>query len=597
MTLRFRTQLWVAAFGTAGLAVALTTALVSLAVRSQARAQIERTLVGEARLVAEWLSRRAGAPPESLDAEADAIGALLGARVTLIAPDGRVLGDSAEDASALATLDNHSRRPEVVAAKATGLGIAQRYSTTLGTDWLYVAVPARGADVAVVRVALPLTDLERQLAGLRRAAWLGLAVGLVAALALAWAGSTRLGRRVAAIAEAARRYAAGDRSAPIDTGGWEELSEVGRALEAALQELDARMTDVARDRARLEAILAGVAEGVLLTDAQGRLVLVNPAARRILGVDAAAVGRHVLEIVRHPDVATMLQAALEGRGPTRAELVLPRAPDRTYLARAEPLSAPGGPGALLVWHDITDVKRVDRVRRDFVANVSHELRTPLTAIRGAVEALQDTDAGSPEQAHFLDMIARHTHRMERLVQDLLRLARLDAGQERLAPTPCALAPLIAGVAAELEPLIAAKRQRLAVDLAPEAETATADAAKLHDVLRNLVENAAHYAPEATTITVAARRAPAGLVLTVADEGPGIPDGDRHRIFERFYRVDPARGRNPGGTGLGLAIVKHLVGLHGGTVEAANRPGGGAIFTVTLPDAPSAPEAEARSTRT
>jgi two-component system phosphate regulon sensor histidine kinase PhoR len=235
---------------------------------------------------------------------------------------------------------------------------------------------------------------------------------------------------------------------------------------------------------------------------------------------------------------------------------------------------------VLVLHDITDLRRADQVRRDFVANVSHELRTPLTAIRGYLEALGDGPA--PDDARqFLEIISRHALRMERLVLDLLRLARLDAGQETVQRAECRPAALVQAVAHDMEDQIAGRRQRVetAID---ESLTASGDPAKLHDVLRNLLENASNYSPEGGVIDVGARRANGWIEIVVADRGPGIPDADLSRIFERFYRVDRSRSRDPGGTGLGLSIVRHLVELHGGRVTAANRPGGGAVFTVRLP---------------
>ena len=237
-------------------------------------------------------------------------------------------------------------------------------------------------------------------------------------------------------------------------------------------------------------------------------------------------------------------------------------------------------------HDITDLRRADQIRRDFVANVSHELRTPLTAFRGYVEALTD-GVDDPEQArHFLETIARHTHRMERLVRDLLRLARLDAGQEILERVTCQVEALFSGVETDLADAIETRQQNVVHDIAPEAATLVGDPAKLHDALRNLLENATNYAPEGSTIVMASQKRGARIVVTVTDEGPGIPEADLPRVFERFYRVDKARTRDrkdPGGTGLGLAIVKHLVELHGGKVSAANGPQRGAVLTVELPD--------------
>jgi two-component system phosphate regulon sensor histidine kinase PhoR len=239
-------------------------------------------------------------------------------------------------------------------------------------------------------------------------------------------------------------------------------------------------------------------------------------------------------------------------------------------------------GVVLVLHDITDLRRADQIRRDFVANVSHELRTPLTAIRGYVEALAEGDVNPDEQRKFLDIIRRHTQRMERLVRDLLRLARLDAGQESLELVSCDTRALVQAVVADLAPTLAAKHQQVDITVGAGAESVRADPAKLHDILRNLVANAGTYAPDGTRIAVDVTRSDGPIAFAVSDQGPGIPDEDLTRVFERFYRVDKSRARDPGGTGLGLAIVKHLAELHGGRVRAENKPDGGARFTIELP---------------
>jgi two-component system phosphate regulon sensor histidine kinase PhoR len=301
-----------------------------------------------------------------------------------------------------------------------------------------------------------------------------------------------------------------------------------------------------------------------------------------------ADGRHYLEIVRHPDIAAQVTAALGGARSEALELTLPREPGASYIARSAPVRSTQGRGAVLVLHDITQLRRADQIRRDFVANVSHELRTPLTAVRGYVEALLDGDGDvdAAKTQHFLETIARHTLRMERLVRDLLRLARLDAGQEQLDRVPCSVASLFDGVEAELAPQLEARRQTLVRQIAEDADTIPGDPAKLHDALRNLVENATNYAPDGGQIVLATERIGGNVVLTVADDGPGIPESDLPRVFERFYRADKARARDTrdtGGTGLGLAIVKHLIGLHRGKVTAANRPQGGAVFRVEVPN--------------
>ncbi len=583
----FQTKFFFAALSAAILALIVAGLLFATTMRRQTNARIEKTLVAEARLAADLLGRaaapQAGASElATYDEEADRLGQLIDARVTLIAADGRVLGDSSETVDAVALMENHGQRPEVVAARAAGLGQARRYSDTLKIDMLYVAVPVRGPSIAFVRIALPLTTIQSQLSAVLTATLAALGVALLGGAVLAWIFSARIGRRVRLIADIAARYQRGDLEPPRLGFGDDELGEVARALNESVQEVGRRLEAQARDRARMEAILAGMVEGVIVVDAHARLQLVNDAARQMLKLDEVAAGRPYVETIRLPAIAELVASVLVGRTPGALELSPPRDPSRTIMARAAPAAGAAIHGVILVLLDITDLRRADQIRRDFVANVSHELRTPLTAIRGYVEALSDGDASPEESRRFLDIIARHTQRMERLVKDLLRLARLDAGQETLELSACDARSLAHAVTADLAPAAEARGQRIEVTVAPGAETVRADAAKLHDALRNLVANAITYSPGQAAIGIDVGRDGSRSEISVSDEGPGIPPDDLTRVFERFYRVDKSRARDPGGTGLGLAIVKHLVELHGGTARAENRPGGGARFVITLP---------------
>jgi len=404
---------------------------------------------------------------------------------------------------------------------------------------------------------------------------LGLGGGLAAALA------KRHRQRVADLATAVRRYASGDLGGRLSHLGQDELTNLARDIDAAFREVAARASALVRDRERSDAILAGMVEGVLVVDEVGRLRLANDAARAMLRLDDGAVGRRYLEVLRHPNLVAQVGRTLHGERPDGAELSMAQPQPQTLVSRAAPVTADGRGGAVVVLHDITDLRRADRVRRDFVANVSHELRTPLTAIRGYVEALLDGPASPDQTQKFLGIIGRHSARMESLVRELLRLARLDAGQEAIDRVVCQVESIFSGVLAELAPAVEARRQTVVVEVAADAREVFADPAKLHDVFRNLVENASNYAPEGSRITLRASADPGWIHLRVLDEGPGIPVEDLGRIFERFYRVDKARSRETGGTGLGLSIVKHLVELHGGRVTAANRPEGGAVLTVAL----------------
>ena len=352
--------------------------------------------------------------------------------------------------------------------------------------------------------------------------------------------------------------------------------------------LSRRVSELETDRARMAAILSGMVEGVLVVDGEGRLRLVNEAARAMLNLESNLLGRHYVEAVRQPGVVAQLGAALKGehRSPIEVPLdaVSVAAGPRIFRAQATP-AVVAGAGAVLVLHDISDLRRVDRVRRDFVANVSHELRTPLTAVRGYVEALMDEPIEPAQRMKFLEVIDRHTGRMERLVRDLLQLARLDAQQETADLHPIDVAGLFRSASADIAERIERQRIHVTINVDPDAASVAADPTKMHDALRNLIENAVNYSSEGGNVELAAKVDGDRLLLTVSDEGPGVPEADLGRVFERFYRVDKSRTRDPGGTGLGLSIVRHLVELHGGRVRAANRPGAGAMFTISLPHKP------------
>ncbi len=583
----FRTKIFLTALTSAAVALAVAAALVSWSVRRDLESRIQRDLTAQARVAAETLSHRTAATEPELDAEADALGHLMGARITFIAPDGRVVGDSELTIEQIHTLENHGNRDEVIQARTLGMGTSRRFSQTMQAELMYVAMPVSNPNaplLAVVRVSLPLTEVDQQLARVRRFAIVGFGVGMAVALLITWIFSTLVSRRVRQIADEAQRYAKGDLQRPVRDFGNDEVATVARVLDDVVQDLGRRIAELGEDRARMEAILAGMVEGVLVVNEYGRVQLANDAARRLLRLPDPA-GRHYFEIIRQPAVAEQIGAVLAGKRSESVELTGVGTEPTILIARTGPVATGGTRGAIVVLHDITDLRRADQIRRDFIANVSHELRTPLTAVRGYVEALLDESMEPDDARRFLEIIARHSARMERLVRDLLRLARLDAGQERIEPVPVQIDTLFHGIQVELSDVLEARQQQVNVRIDQDAALVQGDSAKLHDALRNLLENAINYSPVSTTITLSAARRDGRVVLSVEDEGPGIPDADLPRIFERFYRVDKARarsGKDPGGTGLGLAIVRHLIELHGGRVKAGNRPSGGAVFTVDLP---------------
>jgi two-component system phosphate regulon sensor histidine kinase PhoR len=435
--------------------------------------------------------------------------------------------------------------------------------------------------LAALAVALAFLALVagENLARLALAGGLGAIVAVIASSALA----ARHRARANAIADVGRRYSLGDLSRPGPDYGDDDLGVAARALDVAVREQGRRVDTLSRDRARMEAILSSMVEGVLVVDESGRLQVVNDAARRMLRVESNAPGRPYVEAIRHPGIVERFDLVLGGAPAQAFELAVNRDGPRDLVARLAPVVATGR-GAILVLHDITDLKRADLIRRDFVANVSHELRTPLTAIKGYAEALIDEADDAEARQRFLEIIQRHAARMERLVKDLLRLARLDARQELLERVPTDVPALLRGVVDDMAPAIAGKDLAVVVETPPGMPLLWLDGAKLHDIVRNLVENAVHYTQAGGTVRVEAAYAADVLSVTVIDNGPGIPAEDLDRVFERFYRVDKSRGR-PGGTGLGLAIVKHLADLHGGSVRVVNAPAGGARFELRLPAPP------------
>jgi two-component system phosphate regulon sensor histidine kinase PhoR len=407
----------------------------------------------------------------------------------------------------------------------------------------------------------------------------GVTVAMIVAAARRSALAVRDRGRVTTMLSTAKRYSLGDLTRPAPDYGDDDIGSVARAMDAAVHELGRRVDSLTRDRARMEAILASMIEGVLVVNEQGRLQLVNDAARRLLKLEQGSLDHSYVEAIRHPGIVEHIGRALAGEETDGLELTVTRDTTRTLVARVAPVVT-AGRGAVLVLHDITELRKADQVRRDFVANVSHELRTPLTAIKGYAEALLDDPDDADAREKFLDIIHRHATRMERLVKDLLRLARLDAGQETVEYVPCDVEGLLRGIVNDFEPVAAQKQQTIETRVSPEAAILVTDAAKLHDIARNLVENAVNYTPDGGAIDVRAEVLDGRFQLTVADTGHGISPDDLARVFER-YRVDKSRTR-PGGTGLGLSIVKHLVHVLDGEVTASNQAGGGALFTVTLP---------------
>lgn len=524
------------------------------------------------------------------DALADSLGRYAGERVTVIRRDGVVLGDSEVETALVTKVENHAGRPEVAEALAGGRGSSTRWSATLRERMMYIAVPFRrdGVIAGVVRTAVPLTSVDHDVARFRTIILLSsvLALGIAAALsslAAAW-----MSRSVRSLTAVAKKMAAGDLSPHADAAGHggairrDEVAELGRALDQLAQNLSHTLAQLRSERDLQEHILNDMSEGVILLGPDGRVAMVNPALREMLLLGSDSIGRIPLEITRQAEIHGLFDRARRSETIQSAEIELGGLRPRRLLAHAAPLTGGSG-GVLGVFVDVTDLRRLETVRRDFVANVSHELRTPVATIRSAAETLRDAARDDPEAAaSFLSIIERNAERMGRLVDDLLGLSRIEAGEFRLHLEPLSLSEAVEQVLAAHRRTAAEKRIRLSAEFPEALPQIVADRNALEQVLTNLVGNALKYSPEEASVTVRAVAQDDRVHISVADTGPGIEPQHLPRLFERFYRADAGRSRELGGTGLGLSIVRHLVEAMGGHVGVESMPGLGSTFRFDLP---------------
>ncbi len=494
-------------------------------------------------------------------------------RTTIIAHDGVVLADTEADPK---TMENHAGRPEVAAALAGKTGIATRLSHTVGIEFLYVAAPSGDK---VVRLAYPLTSIQNHVAQVRTSLFRATLLALLLALLLAIAIAEIIARRLRRIVDFAEKIAAGDLTARIAERSGDEIAQVAGALDRTARRLEENFNAIRESRAELEALLNSMADGVIAVSPDLKVRWANQAIANIVH-QRVRIGSPVIELLRHPDFLATLNATLQSRRREHA-IAASLYGRRSFSVTAEPL--PDG-GVVTVLHDISEVERVEKTRRDFIANVSHELRTPLTSIRGYAETLLESDGALNDNAReFLDVIRRNAERMGRLTEDLLVLARVESGEDKLDLKPHSARDLVAEAASSLQENARSAGVELMVEEVGDW-VVMADAYAVHQVFGNLISNALRYAQNGKKIVIGAEEKPEGIEFFVRDFGPGIASEHLPRIFERFYRVDKARSRESGGTGLGLAIVKHIVLNHGGSVHVESAVGHGSTFFFLLPKA-------------
>ncbi len=587
MKLGVRGKLFLASVSLITLVILVSGAFLSQALREILMQRIETELLHHARSGKALLENIAADPREIelADRLADSLGEATESRITLILEDGTVLGDSELAPREVAEVESHAGRPEVIEAFDLGRGKSSRYSTTIDEELLYVAVVFEREDSGgIVRAAKPLAEVESAIFGLFGLLAAAGLFGLILAVLMSALSSHYFSRTLRALVEYAHRMAEGGSREPVPVSSEDELGGLAGSLHRLSGQLERQLTALARERDRFEAVLEGMSEAVLALDREGRVTLINHAGLELLGFDRQPEGRTLLETVRAPEMHELVSGLEPGEAAT-AEFDLPGTRGGAKRVLARTVRRISGEYTVVLL-DVSDLRRLESVRREFVANVSHELRTPVSIIRANAEtlldgAMQDEKVGR----RFLESVVNNAERLSGLISDLLDLSRIESGKYDFQTEPLDVESLLER--AKKSRNERAEQRGIAIEVEPaDGLCALADARAVDQVLLNLVDNAVKYIDEGGRIVLRGLERGETVRFEVEDDGPGIEEVHRSRLFERFYRVDTGRSREMGGTGLGLAIVKHLVGAQGG--EAGMRPAErrGSIFWFDLPRAPA-----------
>lgn len=522
---------------------------------------------------------------EKIDELCKSMGRATGTRITVILPDGLVIGDSDENPQ---SMRNHSDRSEIIDALEQGQGRSMRFSNTMGKELMYVALPIKQdqSNIAIIRTSLPVTAIDKQLSiTYSRIIWGFLVVAIITGF-ITFAMLRRLSRPIEKMTETAKTFASGRLDLRLEIPQTTELADLAKAMNEMAGQLNDRINTITRQKNESQAILASMVEGVLAIDSNGHIVSINKAAASLLGVEAPkVVGKNVEEVVRNSDIQQFIDDTLAGRKPAETDVFLHINGGRFFQINGARLDAEEqNTGAVVVLNDITRMRRLEDIRRDFVANVSHELKTPITSIKGFVETLLEGVPKEPQQARrFLEIIAKHSDRLNAIIEDLLTLSRLEAeGQQRKVSFENKKLKDVILSAVELSKIKAEEKQITVEVTCDENIEARINAPLLEQAILNLVDNAIKYSDTGSKIEINVCRDRNELSIIVKDNGCGIEKQHLPRIFERFYVVDKGRSRKLGGTGLGLAIVKHICQVHGGTVTVQSTPGSGSAFAMHLP---------------
>jgi two-component system phosphate regulon sensor histidine kinase PhoR len=549
--------------------------------------ETETALTARAGLLEERMrSLVAAGDANALDAIAGELGPTIATRITVISTSGIVLADSDEDRT---IMDNHADRPEIETAMTGQVGTSQRYSYTLAQNMMYVAVPVvhDGRVAGVVRTAVPLTSIEEQLLAVRGRILLAALFLIALAAVVSLAVSERIASPLRQMERGALRFSEGDFEHSVPVPRSVELASLAESMNSMAADLDERIRTVVHQKAEQEAVLAGMTEGVVAVDRDERIITLNRAAAGMCGVGSdAARGRAMQEVIRNVAFHEIVTSALAGEGPIESQMALAGPEERILEAHSAPLRNAESEitGAVVVLNDVTKLRKLENIRKDFVANVSHELRTPITSIKGFVETLRDeAEGGGGNNGRFLEIIGRHVDRLDAIIEDLLYLSRIEEDSER---TSIVLESYpVAGI---LQQSIETCRQAAAdkkVEVGlrvDEPLTVRVNRRLIEHAVANILDNAIKYSDAESIVEVTSARDGGEVVISVRDSGPGISEEHRSRIFERFYQVDKSRGRELGGTGLGLSIAKHIVQAHGGTIAVDSALNQGSTFSIRLP---------------
>ena len=498
-------------------------------------------------------------------------GQAAGARATVIDPTGKVLADSEADPG---TMENQRHRREFASALAGQIGVDEGNGQSLGVPFLYVAVPVSGG---AVRLAYPVPEMEITDRPLTVALFWGSLTAFVFAVIVAAVAAQYVGRRLQRIVNFAERVAGGDLTARIASSSRDEIGQVASALDKTTRGVEESYARVQNSQRELETLLNSMQDAVIAVDVDGRVQWANRGMDRLL-LRAPRLNAPLIDSVRDPDFLAAIQEAARDQIVTSARSNT-IAPGRIFDVTAAPM--PGG-GAVAVLRDLTETERMEKSRRDFIANVSHELRTPLTSIQGYTETLLDNPIADNHVRDFLEIIRKNAARMSRLTEDLLTLARVESGEHRFDIQRVSTEELLQDALESFREVARSYGVELVIENSVPAGHVNADREAIHQIFSNLIENALKYAASGKKIILGARAAANGVEFYVRDFGPGISSEHLHRLFERFYRVDKARSRESGGTGLGLAIAKHIVLAHEGTIRAESDLNHGSTFLFTLP---------------